>query len=196
MQEAYPRAATWLAASTHEGEEAFVLAAHKAAMARVAGLQLIIAPRHMNRASAIGKLAREMGLDVARRSAGDAPRSGAVYIADTMGEMALFYDQAHICLVGGSIVDRGGHTPFEPIAHECVILHGPHISNFQNIYRRLDAGGGAFQIGDVDEMAYLLAELQDPGRQDASRNLARELAAVEGAPDALVAKLLGLMGRR
>lgn len=88
---AFPRDRTWLAASTHEGEETTILKAHAAALRNDPGLRLILAPRHATRGAAVATLVREAGLTCARRSMGDQPSGAQVYLADTMGEMPLWY---------------------------------------------------------------------------------------------------------
>ena len=136
------RARTILAASTHEGEDDLVLDAFMYARRQVPGLRLIIAPRHPVRGDDIAALIGARGLYPARRSQG-ADETAPVLLADTLGEMGRWYDAAGICITGGSLVPKGGHTPWEPAAHECAILHGPHVSNFAEDYAVLHAAGGA-----------------------------------------------------
>lgn len=154
----WPRVSTVLAASTHEGEEAQVLAAFAQARAQRPDLRLILAPRHPRRAPDIAALIAKAGLAHATRSMGDPPVA-EVYLADTMGEMDNWYESAGLCFVGGSLVDKGGHTPFEPAAHHCAILHGPHVANFRDAYSALDAQGGALACTSVAELAKAMARL-------------------------------------
>jgi 3-deoxy-D-manno-octulosonic-acid transferase len=128
-----------LAASTHEGEEAPLV---EAFLRQTRYERLILAPRHPRRGDAIEALLRAKGIPVARRSRGEA-LGGRVYLADTLGEMALWYAAAGVCFVGGSLVDRGGHTPWEPVRAGCAVLHGPHVGNFEAAYAALDAAGAA-----------------------------------------------------
>src|SRR5690606_25957918 len=90
-------------------------------------LRLILAPRHPRRGDEIAALIAARGLPLARRSGG--AESGPVLLADTLGEMSRWYAAAGICFIGGTLTDRGGHTPWEPAAWRCAILHGPHVSN-------------------------------------------------------------------
>ncbi|WP_136685917.1 3-deoxy-D-manno-octulosonic acid transferase [Falsirhodobacter xinxiangensis] len=129
-----PRVETLLAASTHEGEDAPILAAF-AAQSRFRWL--ILAPRHPKRGPQIAQLARAMGLDVRLRSAGDAP-GGQVYIADTLGEMATWYGMAGATFIGATFVEKGGHTPFEPVAAGSAVLHGPSLFNFTEVFAALN----------------------------------------------------------
>ncbi|MDO5642671.1 MAG: glycosyltransferase N-terminal domain-containing protein [Paracoccus sp. (in: a-proteobacteria)] len=136
------RARTILAASTHEGEEEQILDAFMVARRLVPGLRLIIAPRHPARGDAVATLIAARGLYPARRSEA-ADETAPVLLADTLGEMDRWYDAAGICITGGSLVPKGGHTPWEPAAHECAILHGPQVANFAEDYALLHAAGGA-----------------------------------------------------
>ncbi|MDO5612897.1 MAG: glycosyltransferase N-terminal domain-containing protein [Paracoccus sp. (in: a-proteobacteria)] len=180
---------TFLAASTHEGEDGPVLDAFMTARAQVPGLRLILAPRHPDRADAIATLAAERGLTLARRSRGE---DGDLLLADTLGEMALWYDRAGIVLVGGSLIDRGGHTPWEPAAHGCAILHGAYLSNFADTYAALDAAGAALAVGG-DLSATVTALARDPARARAMGGAARALlTANAGDPEPLLARISAL----
>ncbi len=137
----------WLAASTHPGEEAAVLAAHLALRRTRPGLLLILVPRHPDRGAAIAA-AVPAGLAVTRRAAGAAP-GGDVYIADTLGELGLWYRLAPVAFVGGSLTDRGGHNPLEAVQLGCRAVTGPHVINFAEIYRDLAAEGSATAVPDA-----------------------------------------------
>jgi 3-deoxy-D-manno-octulosonic-acid transferase len=155
-----PRPLTLLAASTHEGEDEMVLDAFRAARRRHPGLRLLLAPRHPRRRDAIEAAIAARGLAFATRSRGAAPGAQTpVYLADTMGEMALWYRAAGLTFVGGSLVDRGGHTPFEPAAFGSAILHGPHLSNFAPAYGALAAACATRQVTDAQSLGAALAEL-------------------------------------
>ena len=91
------------------------------------------------RADTIAAEIRAAGLTLAQRSKGESPDTGAVYLADTLGEMPLWYSVAAISVIGGSFSDLGGHTPFEPAQCGTAILHGPHVWNHAAAYRALDA---------------------------------------------------------
>jgi 3-deoxy-D-manno-octulosonic-acid transferase len=189
----FPRDLTVLAASTHEGEEELVLDAFLSARRERPGLRLILAPRHPARRVEIAELLRTRKLTFRTRSAGQDPEAGAaVYLADTMGEMARWYAAAGITFVGGSLVDRGGHTPFEPAAAGSAILHGPHVSNFADVYRALDAGHGAVRVDSAASLARRMAALADPARQAASARAARTVLADHAAGDGFEAILSAL----
>ncbi|WP_282602454.1 glycosyltransferase N-terminal domain-containing protein [Paracoccus sp. PARArs4] len=175
---------TILAASTHEGEDAAILDA----FAAQSDARLILAPRHPRRAPEIATLIRERGLPCSVRSEGaDAPPAGGVLLADTLGEMPRWYAAAGICIVGGTIMDHGGHTPWEPAAQRCALLRGPHISNFSEAFAALGAAALPF------DAANLRALLADPDRRRAQGQAARDvLDARAGDPAALIARLSDL----
>ena len=154
----WPRASTILAASTHEGEDAPVLDAFARAHAARPELRLILAPRHPRRGPEIATLIARAGLRHATRSMGDPP-DVEVYLADTLGEMDNWYASAGLCFIGGSLVDKGGHTPFEPAAHHCAILHGPYVSNFTAAFGALDAQGGAILCRNAAGLAEAMRDL-------------------------------------
>lgn len=186
---AFARDDTVLAASTHDGEERIVLDAFCIAQSRRPGLRLILAPRHPRRRDAIEELIRARGLTFATRSRGQDPQAEtSVYLADTMGEMALWYASASVTFVGGSLADRGGHTPFEPAAAGSAILHGPDVANFAAPYAAL-AHGAALCVGGPEDLADAMQRL--PGSAEASHMAkAAMLALAELAPDGDLAPLL------
>ncbi|MRX51449.1 3-deoxy-D-manno-octulosonic acid transferase [Paracoccus sp. S-4012] len=139
------RLLTLLAASTHAGEEAPVLAACLALRAQGLPLRLILAPRHPQRFDEVARLMTAAGLPPARRSQG-ADASAGTLLADSMGEMDLWYAAAGLVFTGGSLVPLGGHTPWEPAAQACALLHGPHVANFTAAYDMLDAAGASAHV--------------------------------------------------
>ncbi len=182
----------WLAASTHEGEEAAV--AEAAARLPAATLALL-APRHPERAEAIAGLLARAGLTVARRSRGETPAPDTrVWLLDTLGEMGLWYRLAPVAFVGGSLVPRGGHTPFEPAALDTAILHGPHTENFAPAYAALAEAGGAERVADGAGLAAALARLLEDEAARARMAAAAKRLRDATAPDldALAARLLAL----
>jgi 3-deoxy-D-manno-octulosonic-acid transferase len=194
----FPRAETLLAASTHEGEEEILLQAFAAARRARPGLKLILAPRHPARGPALAALLARQGLRFTRRADGEAPAAeDAVYLADTLGEMALWYRLAGVTFVGGSLVDRGGHTPFEPAAAGSAILHGPHVSNFADIYGALDAGGGALVAKDAEGLVACLERLSSAQAQAALAERAAAVLAAErqeaGVADLVATRLMEVL---
>lgn len=189
----FPRETTLLAASTHEGEEAVVLEAFARARARRPGLHLVLAPRHPRRRDAVEAAIRAAGLGFATRSRGAEPAAGIpVYLADTLGEMDRWYAGAGLTFVGGSLVPRGGHTPFEPAAHRSAILAGPHVENAAPAYAALRAEGGAVTVTDAGSLAAAILALADPERQRAQAEAAARALAPFAAGTAIAAFLAAL----
>lgn len=187
-----------LAASTHSGEEAIALAAHRLAAPRLPGLLTVLVPRHPERGAAIA--AEAGGLAVARRAAGELPGPETeVYIADTLGELGLFYRLAGVAFIGGSLVPHGGQNPLEPARLACPVLLGPHTWNFAEPVERLLAAGGASRLDGASSPAEALAGaalavLCDPGRRRTMSDAAAAAAAPEaGLPSLIAAELLSLL---
>ncbi|MDO5648049.1 3-deoxy-D-manno-octulosonic acid transferase [Paracoccus sp. (in: a-proteobacteria)] len=186
------RARVILAASTHPGEDAPILDA----FATLTGARLILAPRHPQRGDDIAALIAARNLRFARRSQGadDAP-DGGVLLADTLGEMPRWYARAQVCFVGGSLVDHGGHTPWEPAAYRCAILRGPYDANFADSYAALHRAGAARVV--TDDLARVLADLTaNPDHARAMGQAARKvLTSRAGEPGALTDHLSALAMR-
>lgn len=174
-------APVWLAASTHPGEEEAVAAAQAALQAAVPGARLILAPRHPVRGEAVAGLLRAAGLTVARRSLGESPEGAEVYLADTLGEMGLWFALAPVSFLGGSLVaDVGGHNAYEPAVMGSAILHGPGVGNFADLYARLGAAGGAAEVADGAALVTAVAGLwRDAGRRGAMVAAARGVLEAE-----------------
>ncbi len=143
----------WLAASTHKGEEAVAAAAHLSLRQKVKGLLTIIVPRHPDRADEIMDKLLEAGFKVAQRSRRQTIEPDTdIYLADTMGEMGLFYRLADVVFVGGSLVDKGGQNPLEPARLNSAIMFGPYMSNFNEIATDLLQNQAALQVKDGTEL--------------------------------------------
>lgn len=171
----------WLAASTHEGEEEMVSRAHREARRSVPGLLLILAPRHPDRGLRIAAALRAEGWTVAVRSEGGTPdRNTDIYLADTLGEMGLWYRIAAVSFIGASLVDKGGHNPFEPALLGSAILTGPHVQNFETAYTRFRRAGAAVLVPRPEDLGAKLAETLPPDRAAALATAAWSVSS-EGA---------------
>ncbi|KHQ54484.1 putative 3-deoxy-D-manno-octulosonic-acid transferase (KDO transferase) [Mameliella alba] len=188
LDAALPRHLTWLAASTHEGDDQIALAAHKACLRDTPNLKLILAPRHPRRPDEIAEDARALGMTITRRSRGEDPAKAQVYLADTLGEMPLWYARAGRVFIGGTLSDRGGHTPYEPAAFGAALIHGPDTRNFTAAFSRLR--GIALEITDADTLAGALAALQDPAEQEKSGSAACAALRQDSNLDALAKSVL------
>ena len=185
------RAQTILAASTHDGEDVQVIDAFAAAYRLNPKLRLIVAPRHPRRASAIIEAAKRHDLELAQRSTGATfDADTAIWLADTMGEMALWYNAAALCFVGGSLVAKGGHTPFEPAAHGMALLTGPNIENFEPHFRALHAAGAADIVQDVNALKDAFIALPNTSKLRKMGAAAHAYHAQKGSFDPLIQAIL------
>jgi 3-deoxy-D-manno-octulosonic-acid transferase len=169
-----------LAASTHAGEEQLVVDAKDGADAL-----LVLAPRHPARGDEVAQALE--GERLARRSRGELPTLETdVYLADTLGELGLFFRLADIVVMGGSLVGKvGGHNPLEPARLGRPVITGFDVSNWTEVYAGLIAAGGAVQA-DVDTLPERLhAWLSAP--QEARAAGARALAFARSAGDPVAA---------
>ena len=185
---------TWLAASTHPGEEDVAADVHRRLTARHPGLLTIIAPRHPERGADIAA-----ALSAPRRALGQDPPPGGIWIADTLGELGLLYSVAPIVFVGRSLAGPGGETggqnPLEPARFGAALAVGPHTGNFTEIGDLLTSAGGLTRTADADALAtWVDRMLDDPVARIASGQAARAVADGEQAlPDRIATELLSLM---
>jgi 3-deoxy-D-manno-octulosonic-acid transferase len=167
MRQAIGKRPVLLAAQTHPGEDETVLPAHDLLRGQFPDLLTILVPRHTERAADLEMLC---GSRACRRRSTGGQISGqtAVYIADTMGEMGLFYRLAPFCFLGGTLVPLGGHNVLEPAALHCAVLAGPHTSSAPVAYNAI-------------------LEAQQFGRVTSSADIAREASRLLGNPAAAAA---------
>jgi 3-deoxy-D-manno-octulosonic-acid transferase len=181
----------WLAASTHAEDETVALTAHRAIAEGAPEVLLLLVPRQPARGPEIAEAAHAAGLVPALRSEGRLPNPDTqVYIADTIGELGLWYRLAPAALIGGSFGPVNGHNPWEPARLGCAILHGPNTANFAADYAALHAAGAARLVRAAPEIAAALADPALPRRAETARALADTHAA--GVRD-LARDLVGLM---
>ena len=173
----------WLAASTHPGEEDLVAEAHKKMKQDQPTLLTIIVPRHPERGKPIAE-ALGANLRVALRSEGQLPEASTdIYVADTIGELGLFYALSPIAFVGGSLIERGGQNPVEPIKLGAAVLTGPNWQNFRDSYTELLKASGCKEVGNAASLAdAALGLLKDEGaRKEMTRRAEAAIAAMSGA---------------
>jgi len=159
-----------VAASTHAGEEEILLEAHRTLAGFFPSLLTVIVPRHPGRGEAIQRTIAASGLGVGLRSREELPTAATdIYVADTMGELGLFYRLAPIVFMGGSLVEHGGQNPIEAVKLGASIVHGPHVFNFADVYEALDKAGGARRADTREALVKQLGQLlSDPKARDAS----------------------------
>lgn len=159
----------WIAASTHDGEETAVIIAHRNLRKRWPDLLLLWAPRHPERFRPVAELARGEGTPVALRSQQRWPRAeDAVFVIDTLGELADFYACADVAFVGGSLQPIGGHNLLEPAALGKAIVTGPHLHNFAEIAAKLEQAGALKIIDGVEALGPALETLLADGQARAA----------------------------
>jgi len=180
------------AASTHPGEETEVVDAHRRLKHTFPGLLTIIAPRHPERGEGIAEIARLAGLSAVLRSRQELPQADTdIYIADTMGELGLVYRLAPIVFMGGSLISHGGQNPIEAIKLGAAVLHGPHVSNFAEIYKTLDEAGGAESVADSGKLAVRIGAwlTDDEARKAVTQKAAQSMNNLAGALERTLAAL-------
>ncbi|MEQ1754968.1 MAG: 3-deoxy-D-manno-octulosonic acid transferase [Micropepsaceae bacterium] len=149
----------WLLASSHDGEEQLAAFTHRDLAAHIPNLLTIMVPRHPQRGPQVAQNLMPL-FRVARRSAGELPSANTeLYIADTLGELGVFYRLAPLAVMGGSFVPHGGQNPLEPARLGVAVLSGPHIGNFRDIYRILVTAGGAEVLASNDQLTQRTGQL-------------------------------------
>ncbi|MNR16605.1 3-deoxy-D-manno-octulosonic acid transferase [compost metagenome] len=184
----------WIAASTHEGEDEVVLAAHRQLLSSHPDALLILVPRHPERFTGVFELCRQQGFATVRRSSGqDVAATDQVLLGDTMGELLFLYALADSAFVGGSLVANGGHNLLEPAALSKPVLSGPHLFNFLEIAAMLREAGALQEVEDAASLATAVQRLFELPR-DAHRMGAAGLAVMRANQGAL-RRLLDGLGR-
>ena len=126
---------TWCASSTHENEERICGLAHKELKKRYKNLLTIIIPRHAERAVMIAKELKQLNLKIQLHEPTKKIHPDTdIYIVNTYGMTKSFYNYSSNVFLGGSLINHGGQNPLEAVRYGCNILHGPNISNFEEIY--------------------------------------------------------------
>ncbi len=185
----------WFAASTHPGEDAMVLTAHAELRRTFADALLIIAPRHPERGAAVATLAG----NAPRRSRFEPIGAAPVYVADTLGELGVFYDLAPVALVAGSLLpELKGHNPIEPAKLDCAILSGPYVESFQDLFETLIEADAATITANAEEIATAVSELWRNESVRVAQVLAARAIVDRGATalDATIAQLTAILSPR
>ncbi len=184
----------WIAASTHEGEDEIVLAAHRQLLASYPNALLILVPRHPERFDRVFALCQEQGLATLRRSSGAAVAPGtSVLLGDTMGELLFLYALADSAFVGGSLVPNGGHNLLEPAALAKPVLSGPHLFNFLEIAAMLRSAGALQEVDDAQGLAVAVQRLFELPRD--AQKMAEAGLQVMRANQGALKRLLDGLGR-
>ncbi len=180
----------FLAASTHEGEE-LLLCEHIELLKRKNYL-LVLAPRYPDRCKQLVQQLRNQGKSVSVRSKGDAiSDTTEIYIIDTLGELNMFFNEAALVFVGGSLISRGGHNILEPASYGKCIVVGPHTDNFLLETSELLNAKALIQVNDNHELGINLVTLlkDDEKRESYGKNAANFMSKQEGILDAYIEHL-------
>jgi 3-deoxy-D-manno-octulosonic-acid transferase len=187
----------WLAASTHPGEERMAADVHDRLLEEWPNILTVIVPRHPVRGDEIAKVLRARGFCVSLKSSDDG-LAGDVYVADTLGELGLFYRLANVTFIGGSMASYGGHNPLEAAQLDCAVVLGPDMRNFATVARELLDAGGALQVSEGTAVAEAVARLlRDSATRERQVKTAARVAADKA--DAVVRiheEIAGLMNGR
>ncbi|MFP7723137.1 lipid IV(A) 3-deoxy-D-manno-octulosonic acid transferase [Lysobacter sp. A3-1-A15] len=182
----------WIAASTHEDEEAAVIAIHRRVRARHPDALVLWAPRHPERFRIVAEHARASGMQVSTRSRARWPSaSDSVFVVDTLGELMSFYACAQVAFVGGSLQPVGGHNLLEAAATGTAIVTGPHLHNFSDIAKRLADADALRVCQDADGVAVQLLALLDDA--DARHRMAESGRALVETGRGALAQTLALL---
>jgi 3-deoxy-D-manno-octulosonic-acid transferase len=154
-----------VAGSTRPGEEGPLLEAFKEIKARVPGLKLLLAPRHLERLAEVEGLAADAGLSLSRRSQGASKAD--VILLDSLGELASAYSFASLAWIGGGWGPFGGQNPLEAAAQGCALIFGPDMAHFKEPARILLGQGAALQLEMSEVAAASLALLKDAAKREA-----------------------------
>lgn len=150
----------FLAASTHPGEDGILLEVVQALRNLGSNALTVIVPRHPHRGPEIESLARARGFAAARRATGALPNPDTqVYIADTIGELGLFYRATNFAFLGGSLVPHGGQNPLEAARLHTAVLTGPHTENFEDIFKIILAAQGEGRVTSAGQLIALVSTL-------------------------------------
>jgi 3-deoxy-D-manno-octulosonic-acid transferase len=185
-----------IAGSTHEGEEELLVGVYRQLLADVPGLQLVVAPRYVERAGKIAAIAAAAGLGCRLRSAGPSAPPAPVVVLDTIGELAAAYRIATLAFVGGSFVRRGGQNILEPAGQGKPVLFGPHMQSFKDSVQVL-VGRGGIQVATPDQLRKVARDLLSrPDELARLGVMAREaVGAARGASARNVDHMLRLLAR-
>ena len=172
-------------ASTHVPEEQLLLSALKPYLAQHPEYLCIVVPRHPERFDDVFNLAQQLDLNTQRRSLNQSIQLDTqVYLADSMGELWLWYALSQACFVGGSLNEPGGgHNILEPMALHVPTVIGPNYFNFHAIVDEF-LQADAVKVGQsADEIVELLVRcIEDQAfAEDLSKNAIQVLDKNKGS---------------
>lgn len=185
LQAAIGARPVWLAAATIAEEHPQMLEAHSIVKGQLPDVLLIVAPRHIADGEDLEQAASERFEHVSRRSKGEGIDTDTeVYIADSIGEMGLWYRLAPISFVGHSLdhsLKLEGKNPFEAAALGSAILHGPSVSYFAESYAALWEEGAAWKVDSAEALAQAVLQFQDQATREKMSAAAKRVIEAQSA---------------
>ncbi len=188
LQKSLKRRKILVVASTHPGEEELAVNIHLKLKPQIPNLMTIIIPRHPHRGTEISNMMERMPVVAHRRGMGETPQTGGnnhtdIYIADTLGEMGLWYHLAHVTIIAGSLVPHGGHNPLEPLKLNKITLVGPHMFNFTDMMPTLEEKNLVEQGKSLNDIADIaLSYLIDSKKRNKQEiHISKEMPKLGGA---------------
>ncbi|MCX7599842.1 MAG: 3-deoxy-D-manno-octulosonic acid transferase [Armatimonadetes bacterium] len=194
-----PEAPLLVAGSTHPGEDEVILEAFSHLRAGHPDLELVLAPRHPERADSIHESVEHYGFAVYRRSHAQAGQpqpepagpQARVAILDTIGELARVYAMATVVFVGGSLVPKGGHNILQPLAQGKPVLTGPYMHNFRDVFDLALRAKAVWVVKDAAELADAVEVLlRSPDELAAWRERGLQMIAEQRGASARIADAL------
>lgn len=185
---------TWLASNIHSQEQQIILKTHQNLKNIFPDLLTIIVPRHPTKVTEIVTLTEPNKIAV-RSQNQLIHKETEIYLADTLGEMGIFYQLSAVSLIGGSLVDKiGGHNPFEAISCNSMVLTGRFVANNQEIYQELLTNNSCIMIEDNQKIAEKVATLlQDSAKRlNIISNAKKLLATQDQILNKIVEKIFSL----
>lgn len=186
----------FLISSTHHNEEEQLADELKRLQEAVKDVLVIVVPRHPQRGAEVVAMLKAKGFNVAQRSVGEKLDKGTeIYVADTIGEMGLWYKLAELTFIGGSLIAHGGQNFIEPARDENAVIVGPYMHNFQEMLARAKENHAVIQVNSAPEVISWVIKLfnDDKKRAKAKKNAyqwtVKEGQVLEGISRALYEEL-------
>lgn len=158
-------------ASSHPNEEDMLIESLEPYWDQLDNWLIVIVPRHPARGNEIMTSLLKRGKTVGLRSRGDSPTVAyKIYIADTLGELGLWFSVSDLTLMGGSWIEHGGHNPIEPAHFANPIILGPYMFNFSRIEQDMLEAQTVIKLSNLDEVAGFLVHEADAHSQAGQQN--------------------------
>ncbi len=142
----------FLLSSTHNDEEERFALYLPWLKENIQDVLTIVAPRHPNRGDDIVRMYRCRNFNVAQRSREeDITPETDIYVADTIGEMGLWYALAAVSFIGGSLIPHGGQNFMEAARDKNAVIVGPNMQNFAEMMNRARFDDAVYQVGSAED---------------------------------------------